>query len=360
MSKEGSSPKHPVIGHLTAVVLALIAFALVGSAEANEALWVANGTSVAEFVPAQLTNGVHHGKPRLVLSSSVFVAVQDVMFDTSGNLWVVDEGNVSAGGTAPGALDVFTPSQLLTIKKNPSQAPSARLTSTSFMAPREAVLDASGNLWVTDSAANAVYVFASSQLGANTAVTPSVTITSNPPFSGPIGIAVSGGNLWIANNINNSIYGFDSSVLPALGTGASVVAPNVVLTANTNGSLSGPWALAFDSGGNLWVSNSLSVNTIVEIGGGDLGASGAVTPSVTITAANVHKVNVESLSAPTGLAFDDSGRLAVGNAASPFGIDEFKASSLGSAQSRPDTFIEGPKTTLLSTAGVSFGLIVEK
>jgi sugar lactone lactonase YvrE len=61
---------------------------------------------------------------------------------------------------------------------------------------------------------------------------------------------------------------------------------------------------AFDAEGNLWVADS-SANTITEYSAAQLAASGAPTPTVTITSA--------ALVGPVGLAFDQSGTLWVSN-----------------------------------------------
>src|SRR5208282_1123127 len=81
-------------------------------------LWIANGTNVVEFAPAQLTAGTSDPAPQLVNNSSVFGVPQGVTFDSNGNLWVIDGGTIATGGTAQPALYEFTSAQLAALGTN--------------------------------------------------------------------------------------------------------------------------------------------------------------------------------------------------------------------------------------------------
>jgi hypothetical protein len=329
------------------------------------ALWVANGTNVLEFGPGAFKKGTHARKPQLTLNDATgFGAPQGVVFDTASNLWVIDGGTTSVGGTIVPALDEFTPTQLgnLKKKKDKTPAPNVALTSTAFVFPQQAVFDTAGNLWVTDNGANAVYVFTTAQLAVGGAQTPTATITSTPTFTGPLGIAFgANGNLWIANNGTTTLFEFDAVSLPPLTSVTSVtLTPNVVLSDDGANSIQGPWALVFDSTGNLWSSNANAPFTVVEFAHAVLGTSGSPTPTVTLSPTTDKKGNA-TLNAPNGIAFDNLGDLGAVSAATPFGIAGFSASQLTAGGAVvPKTLLVGAKTTLNAPAGCNFGPNVKK
>jgi len=376
LAKQSSVPpnRHRLL--LTAIILITAAIGypcLSGAAtkpKITVALWVANGTDVLEFDPGDFKKGVHTNAPHLKLNSSAgFGAPQGVVFDTNKDLWVIDGGTTSTGGTVAPALDEFTPTQLgllISAKKtNRTPTPHVSLTSTAFTFPQQAVFDSAGNLWVSDNGANAVYVFTTAQLAAGGPQTPTVTITANPAFSGPLGIAFSlGGNLWIANNAATTIYEFNAGDLPPPTTPASVnLIPNVILSDDgvaDDGSIQGPWALVFDATGNLWSSNANPPNTVVEFAKAVLNTTGDPMPAVTLSPAN-EKHGTDTLAAPNGLAFDNLGDLAAISSASPFGAALFIASQLVAGGAvLPDTLLFGKTTTLNAPAGCNFGPFFNK
>jgi sugar lactone lactonase YvrE len=341
----------------------------------NQGLWVANGTNVLEFVPSQLTGGANAAVPHLMNNSSVFGAPQGVTFDGAGNLWVMDAGTpgtpaVPATASMPAALAVaakppalymFTAAQLAALGQNPAPMPTVTITGTNLNTPQQAVFDAQGDLWVADHGTNAVFVYSAQQLIMGGSITPSVTITSSNAFNGPLGIVFDkAGDLWIANNGNNdgtTLFRFDAANLPKVGATASVtLTPDVVLT-NSNNSIQGPWALAFDASGNLWSSNAGAPFTLVEFAQGNLGVSGTPAPAITISPTMVG--GIASLNAPNGLCFDKLGDLAAADSAGAFGVPFYKADQLlASGATVPNTFIVGTATTLNAPAGCNFGPFV--
>jgi hypothetical protein len=345
----------------------MVVFALCGSAFATPAdsLWVANGTNVVEFGPGQL-HGVRNTKPQAVLNSPAFASTQGVVFDGKGDLWVIDGGVTTPSVVAP-ALDMFTPSQLKALhkKKSSSPAPAVQITSSVLIFPQQAVFDDAGNLWVSDNAnggtGSAVYVFAADQLTATGSVMPSVTILSNPAFNGALGIAFGpNGNLWIANNGDTNLFEFDKAHLPAIGSGSSTLIPDVILSDNGANSIQGPWALIFDTAGNLWSSNANTPFTVVEFAKTDLGTTSDPTPAITISPATSNK-GVTSLNAPNGIAFDNKGDLGVANSAgTPLSLAFFTVKQITKSGSPlPKGFIAGSKTGLSAPAGDVFGPFIK-
>ncbi len=324
----------------------------------DKALWIANGTNVVEYLPAQLAPTSTMTAPHLAVNSGAFGAPQGVVFDAAGDLWVIDGGTVSTGGTVQPALFEFTPQQLSMLGTNNAPNPNATIRSSSFVFPQQAVFDAKGDLWVSDNGGNAVFVFTPSQLMAsNPSAVPNITINSDPAFNGPLGITFdAAGDLWIANNASTTIFEFLAAHLP---TASSTVTlnPDVTLSDDGNGSIQAPWALIFDSKGDLFSSNANSPSTVVEFAASSLTASGSPTPAVTLSPV-MQGMNA-TLSAPNGIAFDNLGDLAAVSSATPFGVAFFGQTMLmEGGVNDPNLLIVGKATTLNAPAGCNFGPVV--
>ncbi len=322
----------------------------------SPALWVANGADVLEFSSTALTTtGSAAPAPTLILNSGAFASPQGVLFDTSSNLWVVDGGTISTGGKVKPALHQFTSANLTALQSPATGTPNVTIGSPAFVFPQQAVFDGKGDLWVSDNGANAIFEFMPSQLMASgTAVSPNITIESDPAFNGPLGIAFdSSGDLWVANHAANTIFEFKAAALPT-ASGSMTLAPSVILSDDGKQSIQGPWALAFDSSGNLWSSNANSPNTVVQFSKASLAVTGSPTPPVTLSSAMVS--GNASLNAPNGIAFDKTGDLSVVNSATPFGVGLYSASQLTAGGAVvPNVFIVGAATTLNLPAGNTFG-----
>ena len=317
-----------------------------------QALWIANGTNVLEFTPYLYKTGVVNNAPYRTNNSPAFGAPQGVQFDKNGNLWVIDGGTVAGGGKIPPALDEFTPAQLKALTLHPKPLPFRQIKYSGFKFIQQAVFDANGNFWVTDNGANAVYKYDPAQLAAGGAnVIPDATLTSSPAFTGPLGIAFgANGNLWIANNGTTTLFEFNRAALPL--SGKHVLHPNVVLSDNGHGSIQGPWALVFDSAGNLWSSNANAPDTVVAFANANLKTSGKPTPSITIQPTIDGGFN--TLSSPNGIAFNSSGDLNAVSSLAPFGLAQYNP-FFHSGKDIPYRLIVGNKTTLNAPAGNEYG-----
>ncbi len=324
----------------------------------DEALWVANGANVVEYLPSQLSATSTSMVPHLVNNSGVFGAPQGVVFDAAGDLWVIDGGTVSTGGTVKPALYEFTAAQVAALGTNNNPNPHVTINSAQFTFPQQAVFDAKGNLWVSDNGSNAVFVFTPAQLAGNNAnAVPNVTINSDPAFNGPLGIVFdASGDLFVANNGTTTIFGFAANHLPA-SSATVTLAPDVTLSDDGNGSIQAPWALAFDADGDLWSSNANPPNTVVEFRPTQADSTGSPVPAVTLSPTTVG--GNSTLSAPNGIAFDNLGDLAAISSATPFGGVLFGQKQLtGGGAIAPDVFLVGNATTLNAPAGCNFGPVV--
>ena len=323
-------------------------------------LWEANLSNVLEFLSTHIeVNG--NSKPELTgnLPAPGFGAPQGVTFDSSGNLWVLDGGTVATGGKIPPTVDEFTTAQLPKLT-NTGLTPNAVIGSTAFGFPQQLVFDSSGNLWVSDAANNQVFEFTPGQLGGGANVTPALVLISNPAFNGSLGIAFdSSGDLWIANNnlsrANGTIFEFSAAQLSGV-SGARTLVPNAILQSNGT-SISLPWALAFDSDGNLWVSNQdATINTVVQFSKAQLAALTPTptmpTPAVTIS--SIGSGGSMSIDAPTGLAIDSQNDLAVSNVNNSLAFFAFhQLTKTGSPA--PEVFVAGSNTTINTPEGLAFG-----
>ena len=338
---------------LTAHVPFLVELYSITPIPQSQGLWIANGTNVVEFIQGNLPLGVSNTAPVVSINSPVFGAPQGVVFDKVGNLWVIDGGTTSTGGTVPPSLYRFAASQLANLHKVPAPMPSITIRSSKFKFIQQAVFDRNGNLWVTDNGNNAVFEFDTTQLsvgGAN--VTPHTTIVSTPAFTGPLGIVFgANGNLWIANNGTTTLFEFKKPKLPT--SGVHTLVPDVILSDDGHGSIQGPWALIFDTAGNLWSSNANAPDTIVEFAHSQLATTGSPTPTITISPATV-KGNL-TLTSPNGIAFDNQGDLAGVSSLTPFGVPIYGPAQLKTGKIVPLQFIIGGATTLNAPAGNVYG-----
>lgn len=357
----------------------------------SQSLWVANGTNVLEFSSTQLTtSGISATAPTLILNSSVFAVPQDLVFDASGNLWVIDNGVTVSGVAAKPAIYEFAAANLASQPSPVTASPSITITSPGFKSPQQAAFDAKGDLWVSDPGNNTIMEFAQSQLMAGGAdVAPAIEFQSQPAFSSgfasssnsALGIAFdSAGNLWVANNGSNTIFEFNASdLIPNVTAHVPyLLTPQVVLSNSTGSTaIQGPWGLAFDSSGNLWVSNvgywgetnglTQKANTIVEFPKSSLTTTGTPAPAIILRSTTIS--GNASLNFPKGISFDDHGDLSVVSSVTPlpqgvgavvsggsFAIGIYNSSQLTTGGAiAPNAFITGATTMLNAPTGSAFG-----
>jgi sugar lactone lactonase YvrE len=357
-------------GRLTALGVVSIAAAVLAACNmgtvGTKGLWIANGNNVLEYIPKQLGTGTSAAAPHLTISSASFGAPQGVTFDANGNLWVMDPQGMVNGAMTP-ALFEFSAAQLAKLATDNAPDPVATITSTALVVPQQSVFDAHGNQWVADHDGNTILVFTAAQLamsGINN-LNPAVAISSTA-FNGPLGIVFdSAGNLWVANNGSVTANGVTSSagttivrfavatlpMPPATGMVTPMLTPDITLSDDGKNSIQSPWELAFDSGGNLWSSNSGGTFSLVEFAKANLAATGAPMPAVTISSMTVG--GNATLSETNGLCIDDAGSVAATSAGTPFGLAYYTKSQLMTGSPTPNTFIVN--TTLNAVAGCNFG-----
>jgi len=247
-------------------------------------------------------------------------------------------------------------------------------TASTLSAPRHLAFDSSGNLWVVDNSNNRILRYdapftdgeAATLVLGQSSFTTGTSGTTASTLNGPFGIAFdSSGNLFVADFSNHRILRYDAPFTD--GEAATLVLGQADFTsgsANRGGSvaantLSNPIRVEFDSSGNLFVADA-SNNRILRYDApftdGEaatlvLGQSSFTTSTTSTTAS--------TLNAPFGHAFDSSGNLFVvdrGNHRilrydAPFTDGEAATLVLGQS-----SFTTGTSGTTASKLNLPFGI----
>ena len=277
-------------------------------------------------------------------------------FDSSGNLWVADAVNnrvleyVKGSGFATGQAAALVLGQPDFTHSEWNQCDCVSDTASTFNNPWGIAFDSSGNLWVADAGNNRVLEFvkgagfSTDQAAALVIGQPDFTHSernqcdcgtpSATSLSGPYDVAFgSSGNLWVADDQNARVLeyqkgaGFTDEEAATL-----VIGQSSFTTGSSNGGdgisasvLGEASYLAFDSSGNLWVSDGFGFSSgdsrVLEYSPGfSTGeAASLVLGQQDFTHGEWNQCDCDSptgstLDAPAGLAFDSSGNLWVADA----------------------------------------------
>lgn len=267
-------------------------------------LWVSvwGEHKVLGFDPDQQKEGASGAQAAIVVNLGAGRAPYGMDFDADGNLWVgTQEGELLAyaaedlhqsgaptpfkelGTGAPHVAGVrFAPNGWLwaavqgkVLGWSPTRLtaagkpePNVTLTSASAYMPEypnDLVFDEDGNMWLVGT--GAVLMFARSQLVSSGAVMPEVVIASDgESLNGVMGLAFdAGGDLWVTAYAGGRIERFARDDLAASGT------PTPAVTLSPPGI--GPMRLAFDADDGLWVT------TVFTPGFGDFGHMAMIAPA---------------------------------------------------------------------------------
>jgi hypothetical protein len=188
-------------------------------------VYVAAGTSVEVY------NGTVQGGYAKVatIPNGSANGVAGLAFDGSGNLYAIDSNSFDANNTVAPTIAIFHGA---TCGGQTFQSAIGG-ANTQLQLPAQLAFDAAGNVYVTDSAAKAVFVYAA---GATGNAAPIRTIAgSNTGFQRPWGVAVdSFGVLHVSDQKANAVFDF-----PPGATG-NVAPSNTLLGPAADGGFNGP------------------------------------------------------------------------------------------------------------------------
>ncbi len=303
-------------------------------------LWISDqgNNRVLEYLSSNLITGDGAanvlGQPDLVTNNGCATTPtglcepDGLAFDPTGNLWISDYGRVleylsSNLITGDGAANVLG---------QPNMFSSGCATSPiGLCGPKGIAFDPTGNLWISDESNQRVLEYLSSNLitgdgAANVLGQPDFT-SSSPNQGGasspttlyyPVGLAFdSSGNLWISDNNNNRVLEYLSSNL-ITGDGAANVLGQPDFISNgctlTPTGLCGPQGIAFDPTGNLWISDTNNQRVLEYLSSNLITGSPATVaigqPNLYTGSQNQQDVlNLKDLNYPTSATFDSSGNL---------------------------------------------------
>ncbi len=188
-------------------------------------------------------------------TSAEFNAPQAIAIDSSGNLFVGDTGNnVIRKITTSGVVTTFAGSS-----SGYAGSSNGTGTSASFNQLQGLTIDSSNNIWVADTGNNEIRKVTSSAVvttfaGSTTAGFTNATGTS-ARFNGLQGLALdSSGNLYVADTANNAIRKVTTGgvVTTLAGSGTAGAVDGLATAAQFNG----PRGLAVDNGGTVYVADS--------------------------------------------------------------------------------------------------------
>jgi len=243
----------------------------------GQAAWTA-GSYVAEYCIPQLIAG-GNVLPKEVLYLRSHASSADLAFDASGDLWVLD-----SAGTA---LYEYTPGQLGALKTSDAPAPLVTITSSIFPATAIA-FDPQGNLWAGVPSRSGYVEFPKSSLATSGAKTPSVVlyIASQVALSrlhfdaaDDLWFTTDSGGLGNGNEVP-MLYELSAASIRASGSPAVVESLGPVVPYGNWGD-NGDWDdLTFDAAGNLW--------------GGSFGLAYEFTPSQLATPVSAPQPAVEA------------------------------------------------------------------
>jgi sugar lactone lactonase YvrE len=260
------------------------------------------------------TGGTIHGDP----SANTLYSPDGIAFDKDGNLWVADTGFNRVLKFAP----PFTNGESATLVLGHSDfvTTDAALSQTGLNQPYGITFDNDGNMWVPDTNNNRIVEyktpFTNNEQASVVIGLPSfdkgVYPTSPSSLAAPYGIAFDKtGNLWAVDYYNNRILEYVPPFHDKMN--ATLVIGQYDFTSNSDGitsnTLNLPDAIAFDSKGNLWVTDSLN-NRVLEFSYPfSIGESATLVIGQKTYTTNFAGITNDSLNTPYGITFDSTGNL---------------------------------------------------
>ena len=236
-------------------------------------------------------------------------------FDSSGNLWVADQGNDRiVEFKAP--FTTHEAASLVIGQAGFAGSNTGATTATNLNGVKALTFDSSGNLWAVDFRQSRVLEYttpfstheaAALVIGQTSFTTRECAFTSTCAANStnlfdPNAVAFdSGGNFWVADGDNNRVLEysapFSTHEAAALVLGQSSFTGNAAATTQTG--LSAPEGLAFDSGHNLWVADYAN-SRVLQYGGAAVTTTTSTTPEFPALAVPIIFIAVLAARSGTG------------------------------------------------------------
>lgn len=268
-----------------------------------------------------------------------------VTADAAGNLYVADTGNCRVLKFAPPFSSGMNAALVL---GQPDMATSCssqdQVGAQGMLTPGWITFDAQGNLWVSDAAADRITEYeppftngmaATLAIGQNSLQSTRNSCNGAPSLIGgtpsdttlcqPWGISFdTRGDLWVVDSGNSRILEYQPPFSTGMAATLEIGQPVATEFSSSAGCSTGPTAtsmcqpraLAFDAGGNLWVTDSEDWRVLEFT---PPFSSGMAASTVLGQPDFVHRnespgnAGPNTVGFPTGLAFDSSGNLIVGD-----------------------------------------------
>ncbi len=292
-----------------------------------------------------------------------------IALDSSGNIYVTNEGSLSG---SEDSVNIYPPGSYANVSLSNAIAANISGDNTGLALPSAITLDASGKIYVANSAGSpdalgsvTVYSAGSSQNATPVATIAGTSTSDNTGFNSPNGIALdSTGNIYVANTYGGPDGAGSITIYPPGSNGnvtpLATISDNPNCAPCDNTKLNFPSGVALDSAGNIYVVNSaggadgngsVTIYPALETSTGTLNES----PSKTI--AGTSTSDVTGFNIPSGIALDLTANIYVTNEGSlNLGSDSITVYSAGSGGNvAPIATITGLSTGLGVPQGIAIG-----
>jgi hypothetical protein len=294
---------------------ALAGLILIASHAIAGGLWVANEDSPTLVELQSELKGSKHSHH--ILDDSADLDGASTVAFQGGNLWVTNF-NVNTitefSGSEVGSLKTHSdPAAVVTISEDGG----------GFLnGPEGIVFDSSNNMGVGAEDGQVVLEYTPAQYAASGNPTPNVILNGDTfSFGSPSHLAFdSAGNLWVTDeDINNGnggsgeIFRYNKSQITGLSAGMHNIDPAFGIAWSQSGE---PETIAFDGHNNMWVADGQD-NEVYQFAANQLAGTGLgqnLTPPIVLDSKNIGGTCPDSLNSPYGVAVNQNGNLLVSNA----------------------------------------------